>query len=74
MCYVAYVFALVALICCWAIADVSVRAKLILTGIYAATWLADLVIPFAGGFLQMIFALGVYALTFRTGKGSPWRP
>jgi hypothetical protein len=71
---VAYVFALVALICCWAIADVSVRAKLILTGIYAATWLADLVIPFASGFLQMIFALGVYALTFRTGKGSPWRP
>jgi hypothetical protein len=59
-----YVLALVLLVCCWVIGDLEFRTKLIVTGVYLATWLLGFLSPYALVASQALFGAVVGLMTF----------
>jgi hypothetical protein len=59
-----YVFTFVLLMCCWGLGSVSVRKKVLLTGLYAACWGIGWVNPYFGAAAQCALALVLVGVTF----------
>jgi hypothetical protein len=66
--------AIVLFVIAWIRTELSFTLKLILTGIYGATWLAGFLDPWAMWILHGVFALGLYFFLFPSGRGRRWRP
>jgi hypothetical protein len=66
--------AIILLVMTWVRAELSLVFKLVLTGIYVATWLLAFVDGWALMVLQGVFALGLYFFLFPSGGGRRWRP
>ena len=69
MCYVAFLFAPIMLVCFWIWGDFSLRAKIVATCSYVATWGLAFFEPLATEIAQMTFALALYFMTFGRNVG-----
>jgi hypothetical protein len=61
--------ALVLLVLFWFNREFSIRAKLLVTVVYLATFAGDLIVPFCGSIMQLVFALGLYFLMYPSNWG-----
>jgi hypothetical protein len=66
--------AIILLVIAWLRPELSLALKLILTGIYAATWLIAFLSGLAMTIIQAVYALGLYFFLFPSGGGRRWRP
>ncbi len=61
---VVYILAVVLLVCCWVIGDLEFRTKLIVTGVYLATWLLVFLNPYLLVAAQALYCAVVGLMTF----------
>lgn len=73
VCYVVSVFAPLMVLVCWMMGEMSVRAKLIWTGVYFATWVPAFFVPYVTPLVQTVYALALYFTVF-PDFARRWRP
>jgi hypothetical protein len=61
---IVYITAVVVLVACWVVGDLEVRTKLILTGVYLATWAFGFLDPIVVVAAQFVFIVVLWAMTF----------
>jgi hypothetical protein len=69
MALIIYVLALVLLVCCWSVGEMEGRTKLVITGLYLASWLLMIINGWFVVAAQALFSLVVGTMTFGPGWG-----